>query len=260
MTTIDDLALDAGRVRQRAEEVEHRRDAQLGTDRRREAHRRVEGAGEAEADAALRDAVRHTWAVELEHDAQGLEQVRRARGRRRPAVPVLHDPGTGAGSDDRRHGGDVEGVEPTRGSPAGTDDVDRIWSLGEHDRSGGAHHGVDQPRDLLDRFSLHAQGDDEGGDLGVGGLAGEDLGHGRTGLLGGEVSSGREPAEDLAPPAQGGEIAGLGPVRQPRCLLVGRVGRDPRAEGAWVRPSGGAGGSYGAAPARSPLPRRRPSP
>ena len=53
--------------------------------------------------------------------------------------------------------------------------------------SDGLEHGVDHPRHLVDGLALHAQGDDVGGDLGVGGVAGQDLGHGRVGLIGGQV-------------------------------------------------------------------------
>ena len=54
----DDLAGDPAGVRQRTEHVEHRRDAQLGPHRCDVAHRRVEHAGEGEADAGLTHAGR----------------------------------------------------------------------------------------------------------------------------------------------------------------------------------------------------------
>ena len=85
----DHLARHPGRVGERADEVEQRRDAELGPHRTGVAHGRVEGAGEAEAHAGLGHAGGHARAVEVDADAERFEQVERAAGRAGLAVAVL---------------------------------------------------------------------------------------------------------------------------------------------------------------------------
>jgi hypothetical protein len=88
------------------------------------------------------------------------------------------------------------------------------------DQVGRGEHGVEHPVQLIDRLALHAQGHDEGTELGRAGVTGQDLVHGRTGGVGGQVLVRDEVAEDRGPAPE---------VRQ-------------RSHGGRLRQSAGAGG------------------
>ncbi len=122
----DDLPAHPSGVRQRPEDVEHRRDPQLGTHRPGMAHGRMEDPGEGEADAGLVHAAGHAGPVELDRDAEGLEGVARSARRRRLPVAVLAHPHAGAGDDEARRGRDVERLVLAQPGPAGADDVDDL--------------------------------------------------------------------------------------------------------------------------------------
>ena len=203
------LTGDPGGVRQRAQEVEHGRDPELGAHRPGVAHRRVEGPGEAEADAGLLDATGHALAVEVDDHPEGLEHVDRPRGRRRPAIAVLDHPRPGAGGHEAGHGRHVEGMGPAARGTAGADDVDGVGTGGQHDRGGRGEHHVDHRRDLGDAGALGPQCGEEGAELGVGGLTGQDRPQGGAGLRGIEVVAVGESAQDARPPAQGIELSGV---------------------------------------------------
>jgi len=90
----------------RAEQVEHRRDADLASGRSDVPHCGVERRREAEPDPGLGHTPGDDGGRGVDADAERLEDVGRpACGRRRP-VPVLAAPSTGPGHDergDRRH-------------------------------------------------------------------------------------------------------------------------------------------------------------
>ena len=125
------------------------------------AHRGVEDLREAERDADLAGQFGHPRRRQVEPDAERLQHVGRAGGRRRGPVAVLDDPVPGAGDDDGGHGGDVDGVTAVT---AGADDVDAGARDLDPDRV--LQHRVDQPGELVDRLALGAQGDQEAGQLG----------------------------------------------------------------------------------------------
>ena len=118
----DQLAADPPGVGHRAEQVEHRGDADLAAARRGEAERRMELRREAEADAGLLDAAQHALGRQLDRHAQRLEHVGGAALRRRRPGAVLAHRHAGAGDHDGGHRADVDRVTAVA---AGADDVDR---------------------------------------------------------------------------------------------------------------------------------------
>ncbi len=141
--------------------------------RRDEAHRRVVGAGEHEAEAELVDRARDPVGRLLEVDAELLEHVGRARGRARRAVAVLRHRRARRSGHERRRRRDVERV---RAVAAGADDVDHGRALRRH-RHHVLAHRLGEAGDLVGRLALRAQGDEEAGDLGRRRLAVHDRAH-----------------------------------------------------------------------------------
>ena len=146
------LALHAGRVRQRSEEIEDRADAKLGAHRRPVLHRRVVHRRPHEADTGLGDGARNGDGRHVELDAERGQHVGGTRQRGDGAVAVLGDLHPGAGRDQCRAGRDVIGAVSVA---AGADDVDRVGRRvdGEHARA----HASARARDLRDRLAAHAQ-------------------------------------------------------------------------------------------------------
>ena len=108
-----------------------------------------------------------------------------------------------------------------RAIAAGADDVNGAVAevVVEGDDLGGGQYGVEQTGQLVGRLPLRPQGDDEPDQLGRGGLPGEDRGHGRAGLFGGEVPPGEQLGEQPRPSAVVGERIRVGvlvPVRHGR--------------------------------------------
>ena len=75
-----------------------------------------------------------------------------------------------------------------RAAAAGAGGVEQILAGRRNERGEGAHRPR-QPGELLDRLPLHAQRDQEAGDLDVGGLAGHDLGQRLGGVTLAEVAA-----------------------------------------------------------------------
>ena len=98
----DELALRAGRVRQRPEQVEDRARAELDPGRRDVAGGAVMARRHQKADADLPQARAHDRQVGIDIDAERGQHVGRARFRRKRAVAVLGDRHAAAGDDQRR--------------------------------------------------------------------------------------------------------------------------------------------------------------
>ena len=190
----DRLGRGLDRVRERAEDVEGRGDAQLATRHGSMAERRVEGRREAERDPDLLGEAGDPVGRQVETDPQGLQHVGRAGLAGGGAVAVLDHAGSGAGGHDRSHGRDVDAHGAVT---AGTDDVE--GAPGDRQRRGDVVHRVEQAGDLVDGLALGAQGDGETGDLGRCRGAGEHLSHRPRGLVGGQVLPLDERTEDLGP-------------------------------------------------------------
>ena len=142
----DDEPPDAGRVRQRAEEVERRPDADLAAGRAGVAHRRVEARREHEREAVRGQGGPGRCGVVVDPDAEGVEDVGRAGARRDRPVAVLGDRDPGGGDDERRGRRDVERAALVA---AGPDDVDRPVGRG-HVEDPLAHRGREAGQ-LVDR-------------------------------------------------------------------------------------------------------------
>jgi hypothetical protein len=227
------LAPDAGGVGHRTEVVEDRGDAELAPGGTGVAHRRMEPRGEAEPDAGVGHAARHTGGSQVDLHTERLEQVGRSTGGRGGTVAVLAHTSTGA----RHHeGGDRRHVDGVAAVTARATRVDQGAELTRIDRDALGHrqHGLEQPTELVDGFALHAQRHDESGDLRRARLAAEDLGHGGPGLLPGQVRARREGAEDGSPAAQVGEQGRGwrgGWIHQPGRVPAARVRRCVAAAG-----------------------------
>ena len=168
--------------------------------------------GEGKADPGLAHARRHRVRIEIDRDPQGFEQVEAARGRRRLPVAMLAHHRPRAGGDEAGHGRDVERSDPARRCAPHADDVDRLG--GELEGFGSIDHGADQAGQLVDALALEAQGDDEGRDLGIGRLTGEDGAERRSSSFAAEIRAVGEGAENRRPPLEGGVRGGL-PFRLP---------------------------------------------
>ena len=179
------LPLRAGRVRQRPQHVEHGAHAQLAPDRPGVAHGRVVGLREHEAESDLVDAVGHVGRRQVDAHAQRLQHVGRPAARRHRPVAVLGDIRAARGRDQRRRRRDVERVGAVA---AGAGRVDQRLVLRPRRRHVGAHR-AGAAGDLAHRLALHAQPDQESGDLGGRGLAVHHLHHGRVRLLGQQVAA-----------------------------------------------------------------------
>ena len=148
----DHLPAHAGRVGERAEQVEDRARAKLGTGRPDILHRRVMRRREHEADPSLGDAARDPFRRQIDIDAERGKHVGSTRTRGQRAIAVLGDGHAGAGHNDRGAGGNVERA---RSVAAGADDVDRVGRRGYAQHLGA--HRRDRAGDLIDRLAAHAQ-------------------------------------------------------------------------------------------------------
>ena len=121
-------------------------------------------------------------------------------------LPCLHTFAR-AGDHERRDRRDVDRVAAIAAGAARVDDAVEVV---ERHVLARVLHGRQEPGHLLDGLALHAQPDDEPGDLRLRRLAREDLGHRRRGLLGGQVVTGRQRPEHARPPAQIGKVKRCG--------------------------------------------------
>ena len=112
----DQLSGRAGRVRQRAEEVEDRANRELAADGNDVAGRLMVGGREHEPEADVLDAPRDGGRRQVDPRAERLEQVGRAGQSGGGAVAVLGDRAAGAGRDQRRRRRDVERPSPSTGA------------------------------------------------------------------------------------------------------------------------------------------------
>ena len=111
----DHLALHAGRIGERAEQIEDRAGAEFDPGRADILHRRMMRRREHEADAGLADAARRRPVRrQLDLDAERAQHVGGARARGQRAVAVLGDRHAGAGHDEGRAGRDVERARARR--------------------------------------------------------------------------------------------------------------------------------------------------
>ena len=125
---------------------------------------------------------------DVDGHAQRLEDVGAAAPAGRRAVAVLGHRDAGAGGDERRRRGDVEGAGAVAAGAAGVEDdvgvdVDLLGELG---------HGARHADDLLGGLALDAQRAEEGGRLGFAGTAAHDLEQHAAGLVLAQVAAAGE--------------------------------------------------------------------
>ena len=187
----DHLALDAGRVRQRTEQVEDRARAELDARRPHMLHRGMMRGREHEADAGAGDAAADVIGGNIDAHAERGEHVGGAGARREGAVAVLRHRHAAARDDQGRAGRDVVGAG---GVAAGADHVDRVRRRldAQHLR---AHRG-DGAGDLVDRLAAHAQRHQEAAHLRRGGFARHHEVERGGGLLAGQYRAGRDLSDE----------------------------------------------------------------
>ena len=192
-----DLAFDARGVGERRGEVERGGRAELTARRRRETQAGVVARCEAEADAGFADAALDAGRTEVDDHTERLEDVGRTTLRRRGAPTVLCNTRACGGCDQRGHRGDVHRAGTVATGSTGVDDgsVDatQVDSLGE------AQHRANQCGKLGGGLALGTQRHREPGDLRVGGLAGEDRGHGLLDELGRELLAPEQTPDRVGP-------------------------------------------------------------
>ena len=189
----DHLPPGAGRVGQRAEQVERRADAQFPAHRPGVAHRRMEGGREEERDARLVEAAFDRRRRRGEVHAERLEQVRAAATARHRAVAVLGHLDAARRDD---HGGQRRDVERMRPVAAGAASVE-ARRAGARQRHGVRPHRAREADDLRRTLALHRQPDQQARDLRGGGVARHHPLHGRGGLLLAQVLAPQERVEHV---------------------------------------------------------------
>ena len=185
MEHAEQLVRRAGRIGERAQDVEDRPHAELLAHRRRVLHRAVVRRREHEADAGLRDRLRDLLGLQHDVGAERLQHVGAARLRRHRAAAVLGDARAGRGGDEHRRGRDVERV---RRVAAGADDVDQVLAVGHVDLGRELAHHLRRGGDLADGFLLDAQADGERRDHHRRHFAAHDPAHDRQHLVGKDLA------------------------------------------------------------------------
>ena len=175
----------AGRVRQRAEDVEDRARPELAPHRRGVPHRRMVRRREHEPEAERVDRLRDPLGRLLEPEAERLEHVRGSGHGADRAIAVLRDRCARRRGDDR---GRRRDVERARAVAARADDVDDVVARRMHLEHVRAHR-LGAPRDLVRRLTLRPQRHQEAADLSGSRLPGHDLAHHLARLAAREVAS-----------------------------------------------------------------------
>jgi len=188
------------RIGQRPKEIEDRRHPDLATHRRRVPVRRVKQWREAEPDPDLGEALRDLLGPQVDAHPERLERVGAAGQRRRRPIAVFDHRHARRRDHDRRHGGQVDGVDAIA---TGADDVDGtggdVGGRPCRQLEGVAQHDIGQLTDFGRGGDLHLHRHREGGDLGRLRVAGHDLVHRPGGLTPRQFPAARQPRQDLRP-------------------------------------------------------------
>jgi len=193
----DQARARGGWVGQRAEQVEHRRHADLAPHHRRVPVGRVELRREREPDAHLAHTALHLLGAQVDPHPERLESVGAAGQRRRGPVAVLDHRHPARRHHDRRHRRQVDRVVPVA---TGADDVDGVGAdlVGGHP-AGVRQHDLGQLVHLGGGGPLHPQRHRERRDLGGCRRAGHDLVHGPGGMPDRERLVGGQAGQDGRP-------------------------------------------------------------
>ena len=189
----DHLRGSSCRIGERAEQVKDGSQPQLAAGRLHIFHGGVHGGSEQKHNTDFFKTGAQNRGGQTDLHAQGLHDVRRTTPGAEAAVAVLGHPHAGAGNDECRRGGDVEGAAGVAAGAAGVNqrvpsrsaDVQR-GVLVKGQRLGRGTHGLGEADDLFHRLTLHVESDQQGRNLSVRGAAGEHLRHDRTRFFAGE--------------------------------------------------------------------------
>ena len=200
VTHPDQLVAGPARVRQRAEKIERRGDAELATSRDYVTHGGVVAGGETETDPDLFDA--------LATDAGG-RAISTPSASRTSADPVREEAArppclhTGTPAPATIRAAIVETlIVPARSPPVPQVSTSLPGQLiGDGDRFGDLEHGLEHARKLLGRFALAPQPENEGRHLRWRRRPVQDLAERRRRLGGAQVLAGGEPAQKGGPAA-----------------------------------------------------------
>lgn len=209
----------AGGVGQRGQVVDRGRDAEGAPDGRGVPQAVMVVRGEGEPDAGLGDAPGDLGGVQVQGDAERLDDVGGPALAGDGAASVLDDPGPGGGGHQGGHGGDVDGV---RAVAPGPDHVGHGRAVdGQGDDA--VHEGVEHPAEFRCGLALGPQRGQESRELGR--LVGvvHDLGHRPAGVLRTQVLARQQRGEQARPGAS--RRGHHSPLR------AGRAGRRDPASG-----------------------------
>ncbi len=182
-----DLRACAGRVGERAEEVEDGADASAAVQRGISGLHvcEVQACRVEEGEPMFPEGFGRVFGVEVYRDAEGFEDISGAALGGDGTVAMLGDGGSGGCGYECGGGGDIEGAAGIAAGAAGVDQSQTLF-IGEWDGSGGSSHGVDKAGNFGGGFTAGGESPEEGGDLDVGELAGEDAFHEFARLYAGE--------------------------------------------------------------------------
>ena len=156
-------------------------------------HRRVHGRREEKRDAGFAQAGGQPGGRQVDVHAEGFHHVGRAALGADAAIAVLGYAHSRAGGHESDGSGNVEGAGSVSAGAAGVDqgiaagaaDIDGVAVVAKQ-RRGSRANGLREADNLLDRFALHMQCDQQRANLGVGGFAAQDFGHDVAGLVASE--------------------------------------------------------------------------
>ncbi len=167
-------------IRQRPEEIEYRAQPQFAPRTHRVPHGRVDCGRKQKPDAHLFDGRACSFGGLLDRHAERFEHIGGAALRTDRTVAVLGHRHTGAGHHER---GGRRNVERSCRIPARATSVHqplRRPSIGE-DWQCMAAHRTRESHQLVHRFAFQPQGNEQAGDLRVGGVPAQDVFHHRLG-------------------------------------------------------------------------------
>src|SRR6185437_10977568 len=187
----DHLSLDAGRIRQRAEQVEDGAGCEFDTGRADILHCGMVCRRKHETDSGLRDATADMFRRDVDPDAQRRQHVGRAGTRRQCAIAVLGDRYAGAGDNERGTGRHIHRAGAVAAGPDHVDGIGRrvdAQHLGAHRRY--------RAGDLIDGFAADAKRHQQSAHLRWRCLAGHHAVKGGSRLLARQCRAGGDFSDD----------------------------------------------------------------
>ena len=188
----DHLCRGLRRIGERAQQVEDCPQAELAAGGLHILHRRMHGRREQKHDADFFETSGQNCGGQADLDSQGLHDVGRAAFGAQTSVAVLGHAHACSGHHERGGGGNIESAVASPPVPQVSTSASRPVPLTarvdvvKRQRLGGRTHGLGEAHNFFHRLALHVQGDQQGGNLGVGGTSGENLGHHRARFFAGE--------------------------------------------------------------------------